>query len=598
MESAVIAPEAKLGLPLPARFDTSVVQAKPRLEGLTSLRFLFAMVIVYFHMLVPLGLRGKANDACVFLAQGVSFFFVLSGFILTYQYPQLTGAASVRAFLWARFARIWPAHVVAILLCLFVFPTVFWPQVSASHGTNLLAHLAMVQSCIPWNIYFHGLDPVSWSISTEWVFYLCFPLLIMPQTGSWRTKLLLAFGLAAISAILSASIGDTSSFGIVNPLCRLFEFVLGMATATLWLRTSSKIRLKFFSGSLAEILFLVFFSLVLVLEVVSWQPNSPKFDGTAIWAAKQWYSQSGNAPFYAVMIFLVALQKGCISRLLQNPILVWLGDTSYSIYLFHYFGILYIELHKMSVAQVNPGTAAAVFLFMVLWLARLVYVLVEQPARQWLRSLPNLLAQAKQKHEYFGPAWNSHAGKKLLVAGEVAAFLIVVFMIDAKIKNIDESNFHSQAVTLANASGVRFGTSFTLQSVQVGVFQDGVRLKLSWKTDGVKAVGYFVAVHLLDSNGKILTSNDYEITSGRNWLMNWSSCSHTILFLKDQCTGARAIAIAMYKQNQANLLEVNKGTRDWGGHRLILSLKDKAPKNQPLCIDAREAGSGRNWRPE
>ena len=53
---------------------------------------------------------------------GVSFFFVLSGFILTYAYPTLPDAEAVRRFWVARFARLWPVHIVAALLFILARP--------------------------------------------------------------------------------------------------------------------------------------------------------------------------------------------------------------------------------------------------------------------------------------------------------------------------------------------------------------------------------------------------------------------------------------------------------------------------------------------
>ena len=78
----------------------------PRLNALTSLRFFAAFVVMLHHFISgSLGFAGAAH--------GVAFFFVLSGFILTSNYPHLSTWQDRRSFLLARFARIWPAHVAA-----------------------------------------------------------------------------------------------------------------------------------------------------------------------------------------------------------------------------------------------------------------------------------------------------------------------------------------------------------------------------------------------------------------------------------------------------------------------------------------------------
>ena len=98
---------------------------KPRrLDALTGLRFLAAAAVVVFHARVDVpGQMGIPPDfaADVPLASAaVAFFFVLSGFILAYVYPRLESPAACGRFLLARFARLWPAHLVGLALCLAV----------------------------------------------------------------------------------------------------------------------------------------------------------------------------------------------------------------------------------------------------------------------------------------------------------------------------------------------------------------------------------------------------------------------------------------------------------------------------------------------
>ncbi len=77
-----------------------------KLDQLTSLRFFAAMVIVFHHATNSFGIRPIGVN----LGQGVSFFFVLSGFILYYVYPKLATWPNIRQFWRARIARLWPAY--------------------------------------------------------------------------------------------------------------------------------------------------------------------------------------------------------------------------------------------------------------------------------------------------------------------------------------------------------------------------------------------------------------------------------------------------------------------------------------------------------
>lgn len=77
-----------------------------KLDQLTSLRFFAALMIVIHH---STGLFGIKNIS-FHIGQGVSSFFVLSGFILSYVYPKLENWYEIKKFWKARIARLWPAH--------------------------------------------------------------------------------------------------------------------------------------------------------------------------------------------------------------------------------------------------------------------------------------------------------------------------------------------------------------------------------------------------------------------------------------------------------------------------------------------------------
>ena len=90
------------------------VETGVKLDQLTSLRFFAAVMVVICHSAGLFGFVGGPElDG---LRTGVSFFFVLSGFILAYVYPKLDTIPELLHFLRARFARIWPAHFVTFLL--------------------------------------------------------------------------------------------------------------------------------------------------------------------------------------------------------------------------------------------------------------------------------------------------------------------------------------------------------------------------------------------------------------------------------------------------------------------------------------------------
>src|SRR4051794_37121725 len=132
-----------------------------KLNALTSLRFFAASTIVLQHSLVLL------LPADVFLGwplqQGVSFFFVLSGFILVHAYPELPTWRSVFRFWIARFARVWPAHAFALLLVVVLFA----PSGNAGgEAKKFFANVFLVHAWTPQMDYYFSYNLPSWSVST------------------------------------------------------------------------------------------------------------------------------------------------------------------------------------------------------------------------------------------------------------------------------------------------------------------------------------------------------------------------------------------------------------------------------------------------
>lgn len=163
-------------------------QTPTDLRALTSLRFVAAMWVVVFSFWPHLDTAWQ--PALVDKGYlGVELFFVLSGFILSHVYLELFGtkAASYRAFIWARLARIYPLQLATLLGVMALGLVAGALGISISENVldwkSFIANALMVHA---WGFTdVAGWNHPSWSVSAEWFAYLGFPVFAFV---SWKLK--------------------------------------------------------------------------------------------------------------------------------------------------------------------------------------------------------------------------------------------------------------------------------------------------------------------------------------------------------------------------------------------------------------------------
>ena len=180
---------------------------RPNIPSLTSLRFFAASGVVIFHYTLtnPIFPNLIAN----FGYEAVTFFFVLSGFILAYVHgiPNAGMNVTTKDFLVARFARIWPVYgfALAMVLLLFFIAGILKPDLAMPAALVV----SMVQSWIP--PYALALNPPAWSLSNEVSFYILFPVI-------WSlTRRLTAASFLILSVAFVVSIALLKGFCFEGP---------------------------------------------------------------------------------------------------------------------------------------------------------------------------------------------------------------------------------------------------------------------------------------------------------------------------------------------------------------------------------------------
>ena len=366
--------------------------ARPHLRALTSVRFIAAALVVMGHARGRVGVPHDWGEPFSVFS-GVPFFFVLSGFILAYVYPDLSGPGT-RQFLVARFARLWPVHAVMWCVVTLAIATGHWYANAGNTPTVALANLAMVHSWVPTVRSYFSFNEPSWSISTEFFFYLLFPLILRTWKRAWSLWLIGSLvlctfmGHIADGSLSTRWIGpggiDRAGFG-VNPLACLYLFILGVAAHRVWTWLSPRLHVGIVLGTLIEVAALgmtaalLFDSTPLSLYVASIVRANPAM--LYLWMP----TMAVAILLFPVLIVVLALERGLITRALAWGPCVLLGEMSYALYLVHLPILTVLTVSEASLPVVPDLMAFTAFWLFALGSSWVLWRWVEQPARRYIR---------------------------------------------------------------------------------------------------------------------------------------------------------------------------------------------------------------------
>jgi peptidoglycan/LPS O-acetylase OafA/YrhL len=340
--------------------------------------------------------------------QAVSFFFILSGLVLTYSYCEAVNAGSLgwSGFMNLRLARIVPLHVATWLIATVLYVFFSW---RTTQGEHPLASWTSGLLCL--QVYWPTADNLfrwngqAWSISCEMFFYAMFPLFLpllarrLKSAGSLAVAM--AGVLAAQAALYFCAAGAFAHYDklkhpflagdayvhrlrdvvLVFPPLRLGEFVLGMCLGLLILRRGAVLK-SARSANLA--LGFCCVAMIAIMKLVPWDRLGPVMSGTQEYLA--------FVPVLALLLLALASGRTVITPLLENRFAILLGDASYSLYLVHGFlepgSYQRILRGAVSVGGVVARPADYVLCVIGSILCSIVfYLLLEKPARRaWRRA--------------------------------------------------------------------------------------------------------------------------------------------------------------------------------------------------------------------
>lgn len=345
------------------------------IKPLTTLRFFFAMMVFTSHLgfvKTDIAWYNWLKRNIFFEGYlGVSFFFILSGFILAYSYKEKIVLKQItnRKFYIARFARIYPLHFLTLLLAI--------PLVISKGDFNMsqfLSNLFLVQSFIPFQSYYFSFNSPSWSISDEMFFYAVFPFLIL-IVNRMKMQHLVFFGVITVLLIILIAITPTSihkTYFYINPILRIIDFILVLLLFELY-RTR---KFSSYFQSIKSETFFEFFSIALLLVFIAFHNY---FDRGYRYSVYYWI------PIIFV-IYTFAFSKGHLSKLFSTKLMVIGGEISFAFYMIHLVIINYALLFKSQyLSNVNDIIFSLFLFFIICLLSLLIYYFYEKPLNAYLR---------------------------------------------------------------------------------------------------------------------------------------------------------------------------------------------------------------------
>jgi len=363
--------------------DMSLVSVHPtRLDSLTSLRFFAALVVVVHHVTRNFAQIPVITPLFDIGGVGVSFFFVLSGFVLAWSNKPVE---SDRRFYRHRFARVYPLHIATLVFA----GVVLFVQDAPPGFSVIVASFLLLQAWVPAGAFLAGVNGPSWSLSCEAFFYALFPrinrAIQSKPTRSIVTLLFVVLVVAvAVTGVVRAFGGPAATFFLyMNPAYRIWEFLIGIGLALL-LKRGVAIRISVpLAATLAIAAFIgaagMNYGISNNLGVLARLP----FDSFPPDIASLVLT-----PLFGLLIVAGAQSdlRGTGRSFLRAPALIRLGTWSFALYLVH---LTIVTAATPFVPQSLPfGVAVALALVTIagsIGLAAAAYRFVERPLERLLR---------------------------------------------------------------------------------------------------------------------------------------------------------------------------------------------------------------------
>ncbi len=352
--------------------------SKERLDSLTGLRFIAVLFVYLSHHPGPDFLPTWLDTFFISGYNGVTIFFVLSGFVIALNYfESIASPRALLQYLVARFARIYPLYLLVLLYV--------WFELGMPQDSNFVLHVLAIQTWSPDIRVAYGYNGPGWSIGIEFFFYACFPLIVLVlarlrhRTG-WLWSLAIGITVALFLAALFFLLTDRAGLPwedpesahrwlYRDPVPRLGDFTLGVIAALLYKQfgAANPGTRRVWAG-------ITYGALVAMLLLMTWHEH--------VNSAFSW--DASYAPLAFLIILGLAVSPTILlSRVLASRPAIVLGEASFALYLVHTKMISIFRIDRYA----SRGPLGAIFLFLAFFgiclaLSISLNKYIESPARR------------------------------------------------------------------------------------------------------------------------------------------------------------------------------------------------------------------------
>lgn len=322
---------------------------------------------------------------------GVSVFLVLSGFLMAYAYYDKPLDSSVKGcvtFSIKKIKKLYPLHLLLMLIAAIAAAYGLLSNFSIKHAIlyigNLFLNVTLLQSWIPSSAVYFSLNGVAWYLSVCLFIYALFPIIIKYiKKLNYKKALLVAIGIYLLQIIIGVA---TQSVNIpyehfdnfskwltyIAPIFRLGDFVIGCCLCNFYI--NKKMSISKLLASCFEILTVI--ATIIVVYIYAHKIGllgSEWFRCTLLFT-----------PTSACLVYLFAINKGILSKILTCKPLIYIGNVSAYTFLIHNVVLrcIYLVNHLMGITT-NPYILVVVGLIVSIICAE-VYKRIESKTKKVL----------------------------------------------------------------------------------------------------------------------------------------------------------------------------------------------------------------------